>query len=88
MAMPPGEEHDMRDAAMKERHLAGGGLLEGEAEGAETWAEEVQIFAYDAEEHAAEWWNDWGLLQERAADEVQTRPERMPTLSVQEVYVQ
>ena len=25
------------------------------------------VFAYDAEDHAAEWWNDWGLLQERAA---------------------
>ena len=28
------------------------------------------VFGYDAEEHAAEWWNDWGLLEERAASQV------------------
>lgn len=28
---------------------------------------DMVIFAYDAEEHAADWWNDWGLLQERIA---------------------
>lgn len=86
LAMPPGEEQDMRNTAMQQRHIAGSGLLEGEAEGAETWAEETQTFAYDAEEHAAEWWNDWGLLQERAADDVHIRPEKVPTLSVDKQY--
>ena len=28
------------------------------------------FLAYDAEDHAAEWWNDWGLLQQRASRQV------------------
>ena len=26
------------------------------------------MFAYDAEDHAGEWWHDWGLLRARAGE--------------------
>lgn len=40
------------------------------------------VFAYDAEDHAAEWWNDWGLLEERAASQVVIQ-ETLSTIEIQ-----
>ena len=41
------------------------------------------MFAYDAEDHAAEWWNDWGLLQDRATNQVQVIREKVPVFEVE-----
>jgi salicylate hydroxylase len=38
------------------------------------------VFSYDAEEHAEEWWNDWGILQERADDAVCVLKEHIPVI--------
>lgn len=41
------------------------------------------MFAYDAEDHAAEWWNDWGLLEERSKSQIQTLENTIPTLQIE-----
>ena len=43
---------------------------------------EKTLYAYDAEDHAAEWWNDWGLLKERAANRVCIISEKVPVFQV------
>lgn len=44
-----------------------------------------EVFAYDAEDHAAEWWNDWGLLKERAANQVRIIEEKVPVIEVEQI---
>lgn len=84
VAMPPGAAHDARDAAMREKYLAGVDALSGGAADVATavWERDKEVFAYDAEDHAAEWWNDWGLLQERATNQVQVMHEKVPVIEV------
>ena len=41
---------------------------------------EKALFAYDAEDHAADWWNDWGLLKERSANSVQVILNKIPVI--------
>lgn len=43
---------------------------------------EKVLFSYDAEDHAAEWWNDWGLLHERATDSVSIRRDSVQVLQI------
>ena len=40
------------------------------------------MYAYDAEDHAAEWWNDWGLLKERATGHVCVINQKVPICEV------
>ncbi|KAI0344632.1 FAD/NAD(P)-binding domain-containing protein [Trametopsis cervina] len=82
LAMPAGVEKDMRDTALKEKVAAG---LDAFAQGggdlaAQQWDLDKMLFAYDAEDHAAEWWNDWGLLKERATDAVRVPKARIPVM--------
>ena len=85
MAMAPGPEHDTRNRQMQAKRDAGVEALV-DAEGdvvVELWEQEKAMFAYDAEDHAAEWWNDWGLLKERANDSVRVRYESVPVFQIQ-----
>lgn len=43
---------------------------------------EKMLFSYDAEDHAADWWNDWGLLNERATDSVRVHYDRVPVFQI------
>ncbi|KAG6849360.1 hypothetical protein H0H93_009103 [Arthromyces matolae] len=69
MAMPPGPESDGRDNHFRGRRDRGLNVLDAESLEDETpqWTEIKEVFGYDAEDEADNWWQEWGLLRERAA---------------------
>ncbi|KAF5379818.1 hypothetical protein D9615_005791 [Tricholomella constricta] len=68
MTMPPGEQQQLRDETMRAKRDAGIGILQAsdEAEESPEWAEIKEVFGYDAEDEADNWWVEWGLLRERS----------------------
>ena len=68
MTMPPGEHQEMRDNSMRAKRDAGLGILQASEEQEESpqWVELKEIFGYDAEDEANNWWVAWGLLRERS----------------------
>lgn len=63
----------MRDSVMRAKRDAGKDVLDtGEkgVVGSAEWAEIVDVFGYDAEDDADNWWVVWGLLRERARENV------------------
>lgn len=70
MTMPPSEMTCGRDAAMRAKYDAGKDVLGGDDEDGNVaqWDENREIFGYDAEDEADNWWVEWGLLRERARE--------------------
>lgn len=68
MTMPPGELQEYRDTSMRQKRDAGLSPLHGSADAEESaeWVEMKEVFGYDAEDEADNWWVEWGLLRERA----------------------
>lgn len=68
MSFPPGEGQQQRDHEMRSKRDAGLNLLQGSDDSEESpqWVEIKEMFGYDAEDHADNWWVEWGLLRERA----------------------
>lgn len=68
MTLSPGEHQEQRDNSMRAKRDAGIGVLQASSELEESpeWAEIKEIFGYDAEDEADNWWVAWGLLRERA----------------------
>jgi len=68
MTMPPGDHQEMRDNSMRAKRDAGIGILQASDEHEESpeWVEIKEIFGYDAEDEANNWWVEWGLLRERS----------------------
>ncbi|KAJ7467355.1 hypothetical protein B0H11DRAFT_2306439 [Mycena galericulata] len=66
--MPDREDQRARDEGMRAK-LAAVEVLQAGADEIETpeWREVKQIFAYDAEDEADDWWVSWGSLQLRSA---------------------
>ncbi|KAJ7505665.1 hypothetical protein B0H11DRAFT_355443 [Mycena galericulata] len=67
--MPEGEDQRARDQAMRAKLAAGVEVLQAGADEVETpeWREVKEIFGYDAEDEADNWWVSWGSLQLRSA---------------------
>ncbi|KAF8650592.1 hypothetical protein AX16_005177 [Volvariella volvacea WC 439] len=68
MSIPPGEAQEARDSVMRAKRDAGIDALastNGFEESPE-WEEIKEVFAYDAEDEADNWWQEWGILKERA----------------------
>ncbi|KAH9849277.1 FAD/NAD-P-binding domain-containing protein [Lenzites betulinus] len=62
-----GEVAEIRNRTMRANTEAGKNVLEGDAEVAtKQWSDMVEIFGYDCEDAADEWWMEWGILRERA----------------------
>jgi salicylate hydroxylase len=63
-----GEGTIRRDAMMRAKHDEGRNVLSGDDEDANVaqWDHNRELFGYDAEDEADNWWVQWGLLQERA----------------------
>lgn len=68
MTAEPGEFQCARDDMMRAKHQAGVGILDatGDLEEPPEWVDIKEVFGYDAEDDADNWWVEWGLLRERA----------------------
>ncbi|KAF8872574.1 hypothetical protein BD779DRAFT_331964 [Infundibulicybe gibba] len=68
MTMGPGEVQEYRDSSMRAKRDAGLSPLSASDELEETpeWSQMKEVFGYDAEDEADNWWIQWGLLRERA----------------------
>ncbi|VDB90846.1 unnamed protein product [Peniophora sp. CBMAI 1063] len=68
MTMPASEMATMRDNAMAATFKAGRNALDADEgdDASSQWTENREIFGYDAEDAANEWWQTWGLLRLRA----------------------
>jgi salicylate hydroxylase len=68
MSMPDCEAQRARDQRMMAKTATDSNLFDvpdGEKESVE-WAEIKNVFGYDAEDEADNWWVTWGLLKERS----------------------
>ena len=68
MTLPAGPETRMRDTVMRAKFDRGLNVLDSDESDGTTaqWDENREIFGYDAEDEADNWWVQWGLLRERA----------------------
>jgi salicylate hydroxylase len=68
MTMPSGEHQEERDNSMRLKRDAGINILQGSDEYEESpeWVEIKEMFGYNAEDEANNWWIEWGLLRERS----------------------
>ena len=67
MMAPSCEATEMRDQMMREKHDRGRNVLSGDDDDTVAqWDRNCELFGYDAEDEADNWWVQWGLLQERA----------------------
>ncbi|KAJ7762597.1 hypothetical protein B0H16DRAFT_1311692 [Mycena metata] len=73
MTMPNCPDQEARDRGMMALTAAGTGLFDVADGGEESpqWAEIKDIFGYDAEDEADNWWVSWGLLKQRALESAQ-----------------
>jgi salicylate hydroxylase len=65
---PEGEDTAMRDTMMRRNYNEGRNVFEGDDEESNLsrWDQFRELFAYDAEDEADNWWVQWGLLQEHS----------------------
>ncbi|KAG0705834.1 hypothetical protein DFH29DRAFT_872791 [Suillus ampliporus] len=63
--MPAGPHQEQRDQDMRAKTAQGDSVFGG-GEAAEQWEQLKELFGYDAEDEADDWWVKWGLLRERA----------------------
>ncbi len=65
---PDTEETIERQAQMRQRHDEGRNVLSGDGDDSTVaqWDQNRELFAYDAEDEADNWWVQWGLLRERS----------------------
>ena len=66
MAMADCEASRQRDAGMRALGQQGVNVLEAGGEASGLWDEIREIFGYDCEDEADDWWVQWGVLRERA----------------------
>ena len=68
MAAPDSEQTAEAYAQMRKRHDEGRGVFGGDDEDSMVaiWDQMRELFAYDAEDEADNWWVQWGLLLERS----------------------
>ncbi|KAG6333033.1 hypothetical protein ID866_6057 [Astraeus odoratus] len=80
--MPDGPEQEERDRIMRKRHAQGLGVFGGGSGGkpAEQWEQLKELFGYNAEDEADDWWVKWGLLRESAKQRSIEQEEKMCTL--------
>jgi salicylate hydroxylase len=81
MMAPEGEGTVQRDIMMRAKYDEGQNVLaddDGDNNVAQ-WDQNRELFAYDAEDEADNWWVQWGLLHERSRAQVS---EHMETFSL------
>lgn len=73
---PPGKFQQMRNEGMRSKRAAGKGMFEAVDNVVELpeWVTVKEVFGYEAEDDADDWWIKWGLLRERARAAAQVGP--------------
>ncbi|KAF8155324.1 hypothetical protein K438DRAFT_1687424 [Mycena galopus ATCC 62051] len=68
-SMPKGEEQEARDAGLRAKLAAGVPVFQAGVDQEESpeWREVKEVFGYDAEDEADNWWQGWGSLQFKSA---------------------
>ncbi|KAG6861628.1 hypothetical protein C0995_014067 [Termitomyces sp. Mi166 len=90
MTMPPGPQQEGRDNHFRGRKDKGLNVLDAESVEEETpqWTEIKEVFGYDAEDEADNWWQEWGLLRERAVGRVDMIEGGLASIVVQQQEIQ
>ncbi|KAJ6492568.1 hypothetical protein C8R47DRAFT_1270940 [Mycena vitilis] len=70
MCMLKGDEQEARDAGLRAKNAAGIQALQAGDDEEETpeWREVKEVFGYDAEDEADNWWVSWGSLKLKSAE--------------------
>jgi len=63
--LPTGPQQEQRDQDMRAKTAQGESVFGG-GEASEQWEQLKELWGYDAEDEADDWWVKWGLLRERA----------------------
>ena len=67
ITLPNGEQQQGRDDAFRQKFVQGlSPLLDESAGTSGVWEGIKELFGYDAEDEADNWWVEWGALRERA----------------------
>lgn len=74
--MPHGPQQEQRDIVLR-KQVADGRPMLSSSEPLDQWEQVKELFGYDAEDHADDWWIKWGILRERAKDRTRDMEERM-----------
>ncbi|KAF9231523.1 hypothetical protein BU15DRAFT_90889 [Melanogaster broomeanus] len=74
--LPHGPQQEQRDNAMRTWLAEGRGVF-AMGPPAEQWEHVRELFGYDAEDQADDWWVNWGLLRERAKERAREMDEKM-----------
>lgn len=62
---------------MLRKQFADGRPMLSSSEPLDQWDQVKELFGYDAEDQADDWWVKWGILRERAKDRTRDLDERM-----------
>ncbi|KAJ7629717.1 hypothetical protein DFH06DRAFT_1480277 [Mycena polygramma] len=70
MCMPKGDEQEARDAGLRAKNAVGIQALQAGDDEEETqeWREVKEVFGYDAEDEADNWWVSWGSLKLKSTE--------------------
>jgi len=71
LVLPPGPHRQARDEGLKKTYVGeqqGLDHVEDASITRQQWEEVKKVYAYDCEDEADEWWIQWGLLRQRAAE--------------------
>ncbi|KAI9460294.1 hypothetical protein HD554DRAFT_2294757 [Boletus coccyginus] len=74
--MPHGPLQEQRDNMLRKQVAEGRPLLSS-SELLDQWEQVKELFGYDPEDQADDWWVKWGILRERAKDRTKDLEERM-----------
>lgn len=74
--MPHGPQQEQRDNMLR-KQVAGGRPMLSSSELLDQWDQVKELFGYDPEDQADDWWVKWGILRERAKDRTKDLEERM-----------
>jgi len=74
--MPPSPQQEQRDNLLRKQIAEGRSALSSK-EIRSQWEQVMELFGYDAEDQADDWWVKWGILRERAKDRTRVLEERM-----------
>ncbi|KAH0833402.1 hypothetical protein J3R83DRAFT_12508 [Lanmaoa asiatica] len=74
--MPHGPQQEQRDKMLR-RQVVDGRVVFSSSKPLDQWEQVKELFGYDAEDEADDWWVKWGILRERAKDRTRDLEERM-----------